>query len=330
MVGIHIIHSTLCHQIQVMKAFITNSIVSKTVFIALAVLALSGIISAPVALLAGFVFAQLFTHPFLAHNHKITGFLLKASVVGLGFGMNMGVVLKTSKEGLGLTVFSILFILIAGTLLGAALKLNKQTTQLVSAGTAICGGSAIAAIAPVINASEKSISVSLGIVFFLNACALFVFPAIGHSLHLTQEQFGLWSAIAIHDTSSVVGAASSYGNQALEIATIVKLTRALWIIPVSLIMSFVFKQKGKPIAVPWFIGLFILAGLLNTYWPEIQTLGSHLFVASKRGLTLSLLLIGSGLSIQQVKEVGWKPFVLGISLWVAIAILSLVIILHTS
>lgn len=313
-----------------MKAYFnTHTYLRKALFAACLLLCICGILSAPLALFSGFLFAQFIGHPFPALNHKATNFLLKASVVGLGFGMNLQTVIQTGKEGFGLTVISILFILIAGTLLGMFLKLNKQTTQLVSAGTAICGGSAIAAIASVINASEKNISVSLGIVFFLNAIALFIFPIMGHAMHLSQHQFGLWAAIAIHDTSSVVGAASNYGNEALQIATIVKLTRALWIIPVSLVMSFVFKQKGKPVSIPWFIGLFVAAILINTYVPDIHVFSPYFVKTSKAGLTTSLFLIGSGLSINQIREVGWKPFLLGIILWIAIAVLSLTIIMNS-
>ena len=194
----------------------------------------------------------------------------------------------------------------------------RKSSHLVASGTAICGGSAIAAVAPAVNASEKEISVSLGVVFLLNAVALVVFPFIGHLLGLSQHQFGLWSAIAIHDTSSVVGAASAYGNEALEVATTVKLARALWIIPVSLLSAFLFKNKGKKISIPWFILFFILAMLANSYLPGISTVAP----------AITLFLIGAGLSVEKIKSVGWKPLILGIILWITVSILSLLVIMH--
>ena len=200
----------------------------------------------------------------------------------------------------------------------------RKSSHLVASGTAICGGSAIAAVAPAVNASEKEISVSLGVVFLLNAVALVVFPFIG----LSQHQFGLWSAIAIHDTSSVVGAASAYGNEALEVATTVKLARALWIIPVSLLSAFLFKNKGKKISIPWFILFFILAMLANSYLPGISTVAPAITAISKSALVVTLFLIGAGLSVEKIKSVGWKPLILGIILWITVSILSLLVIMH--
>jgi uncharacterized integral membrane protein (TIGR00698 family) len=210
-----------------------------------------------------------------------------------------------------------------GIVAGRYLKVDKRTSFLISAGTAICGGSAIAALSPVIKAEEKQISVALGVIFILNSIALFIFPVIGHGLHLSQTQFGLWCAIAIHDTSSVVGAASRYGVQALQVATTVKLARALWIIPVAFITAFLFKTGNKQIQIPYFIGLFILAMLVNTYVPFIKPIIPYITSIAKTGLTLTLFLIGSGLSLKVLKSVGVVPLFQGIMLWVLISGVSL-------
>lgn len=204
----------------------------------------------------------------------------------------------------------------------------RKASHLVASGTAICGGSAIAAVAPAVNANEKEISVSLGVVFFLNAIALVLFPFAGHMLGLTQHQFGMWSAIAIHDTSSVVGAASAYGIEALQVATTVKLARALWIIPVSILSAFLFKSKGKKIAVPWFIFFFILAMLANSYLPFVAGFAPAVTSVSKAALVVTLFLIGAGLSMEKIKSVGWKPLILGVVLWVVVSVLSLFVILN--
>ncbi|MBP1651015.1 MAG: putative sulfate exporter family transporter, partial [Bacteroidetes bacterium] len=216
----------------------TVSLTTREVIFLLAfVFCLTPLITPPVALLMGFIIAQFVGHPYLHLNHKATHLLLQISVVGLGFGMNVTSALHAGSQGLWFTVASIIGTLVFGTLLGKLLKIDKKIAYLISAGTAICGGSAIAAISPVIKAEEKQISVALGTIFILNSFALFLFPFVGHLLNLTQTQFGLWSAIAIHDTSSVVGAASKYGTTALQVATTVKLARALWIIPLSLLSS---------------------------------------------------------------------------------------------
>jgi uncharacterized integral membrane protein (TIGR00698 family) len=271
-------------------------------------------VAPPVALLLGLIIALFVGHPFLHLNHKATHILLQLSVVGLGFGMNAGIALKAGKEGILFTIASITGTLLFGMLLGRLLRIEKKTATLIACGTAICGGSAIAAISPVIKAEEKQISVALGTVFMLNSIALFLFPAIGHFLHLSQTQFGLWAAIAIHDTSSVVGAAGKYGPQALEVATTVKLARALWIIPVAILAALFFKTGKQKIKIPWFVGAFILAMLLNTYWPAPVV--SHTLVqASKVGLTLTLFLIGSGLSRQVLRNTGVRPLLQGILLW---------------
>jgi uncharacterized integral membrane protein (TIGR00698 family) len=240
-------------------------------------------------------------------------------VVGLGFGMNVHSALQAGKEGILFTVASITGTLLFGTLMGRWLNIEKKTSFLISSGTAICGGSAIAAISPVIKAEEKQISVALGCVFILNSIALFIFPLIGHYLNLSQTQFGLWCAIAIHDTSSVVGAASKYGTHALEVATTVKLARALWIIPVAFLSTFLFKNKSKKVSIPYFIGLFILAMIANTYLPVVMLISPYVINIAKAGLTLTLFLIGAGLSRKVLASVGVKPLLQGVALWIAIS-----------
>ena len=268
------------------KRILDRSITTREVIFLLAVVfCLSPLITPPIALLMGLVIAQFIGHPYLHLNHKATHILLQVSVVGLGFGMNVTSAMKAGKEGILFTVVSIIGTLVIGFLMGKFLKIEKKTSYLISAGTAICGGSAIAAISPVIKAEEKQISVALGTIFILNSIALFLFPVIGHAMNLSQTQFGLWCAIAIHDTSSVVGAASKYGTQALEIATTVKLARALWIIPVAFLSTFIFKNKGGKIKIPYFIGLFVLAMIVNTYVPVVTQYSHYLTGFAKAGLT---------------------------------------------
>lgn len=298
------------------------------IFVVALLFCLSPIVTPPIALLIGFAIAQFSGHPFLHLNHKATSFLLKVSVVGLGFGMNVQNAIQAGKEGLLFTVASICGTLAFGLLLGKLLKIEQKTSHLISTGTAICGGSAIAAISPLIKADEKQISVALGTVFILNSIALFLFPFIGHQLHLTQTQFGLWSAIAIHDTSSVVGAANKYGAQALQIATTVKLARALWIIPVSVLTALFFKTGKQKIKIPYFIGLFILGMILNTYLPFIHVLSVKIVDLAKTGLTVTLFLIGAGLSASVLKSVGIKPMLQGVILWAAISIAALLAVIH--
>lgn len=293
------------------------------IFLLAFVLCLSPFITPPIALLMGLIIAQFIGHPYLHLNHKATHILLQISVVGLGFGMNVTSAMKAGKEGIIFTIISIIATLIIGYVLGEFLKIEKKTSFLISAGTAICGGSAIAAISPVIKAEEKQISMALGTIFILNSIALVVFPFIGHTLNLSQTQFGMWCAIAIHDTSSVVGAASKYGPQALEVATTVKLARALWIIPVAFFSTFIFKNKGTKIKIPYFIGLFVLAMIANTYIPLVQEYSSYLTGIAKSGLTLTLFLIGCGLSRKVLLSVGYKPLLQGIVLWIFISITAL-------
>ena len=302
------------------KNILDKSITTREVIFLLAVVfCLSPLISPPIALLMGLIIAQFIGHPYLHLNHKATHILLQISVVGLGFGMNVTNALKAGKEGILFTIVSIIGTLVIGFFMGKFLKIEKKTSYLISTGTAICGGSAIAAISPVIKAEEKQISVALGTIFILNSVALFLFPFIGHQLLLSQSQFGMWCAIAIHDTSSVVGAASKYGPQALEIATTVKLARALWIIPVAFLSTFIFKNKGSKIKIPYFIGLFVLAMIANTYIPFVQQYIHYLTNFAKAGLTLTLFLIGCGLNRKTISSVGFKPLIQGVILWIIIA-----------
>lgn len=305
-----------------------NENVRKGIFIICVALCLTSLVSPAIALLMGLVIAQLTGHPYLHLNHKATHLLLQISVVGLGFGMNVHSALQAGKQGVVFTIGSICGTLLFGYLMGRWLNIEQKTSFLISSGTAICGGSAIAAISPVIKAEEKQISVALGCVFVLNSIALFVFPIIGHYFNLSQTQFGLWCAIAIHDTSSVVGAASKYGAHALEVATTVKLARALWIIPVTFISTFIFKNQSKKVSVPYFIGLFILAIIANTYIPAIAIISPYLIAIAKAGLTLTLFLIGAGLSRKVITSVGFKPLFQGVVLWIAISVTALYAVMH--
>lgn len=305
-----------------------NETLVKVLFVICMVLCILGYVSSPVALVGGFLFSYFFGHPFITLNSKAVNWLLKIAVVGLGFGMNLKETLAAGKDGFLLTVFSISITLILGYFLGRLLKMNRKSSHLISSGTAICGGSAIAAVSPVINASEKDISISLGVIFLLNSIALIVFPPLGHLFGLNQHQFGLWCAIAIHDTSSVVGAAYTFGEEALKVATTVKLARALWIIPLSLLSVFLFKGKGKSVKIPYFIFLFILAIILNSYLPIPEALTKGITSVSKSLLVLTLFLIGAGLSMEKIKSAGWKPMILGFSLWIFISIASILVILN--
>ena len=307
-----------------------SPIFQKIIFVLLTILCLSGFISPPVALLLGLIVANLSGHPFLELNHKATNILLQLSVIGLGFGMNVNSALSAGKEGFIFTVASIFSTLILGFFIGKWLKIEKKTSHLISCGTAICGGSSIAAIAPVIKSDEKQTSVALGVIFILNSIALFLFPAIGHWLELSQQEFGLWCAIAIHDTSSVVGAANKYGPEALQIATTVKLARALWIIPIALLTSVLFKNESSKVKIPYFIGLFILAMLMNTYIPQTALLAPYLVNIAKIGLTLTLFLIGAGLNFNVLKSVGLKPLFQGVLLWIFIGTATLLSIMYFS
>lgn len=283
--------------------------------------------SPPIALALGLALALTLGSPF--KTAKQTKYLLQASVVGLGFGMNLHKVFAAGRTGFLFTLATIAGTLLLGYLLGRAMNVGRGAAHLISSGTAICGGSAIAAVGPVIGASDEDMSVSLGTVFILNSIALFAFPAIGHALHLTQEQFGIWAAIAIHDTSSVVGAASAYGAEALQIATTVKLTRALWIVPLALGTAVAFRREKTKVALPWFILFFLVASLLRTYVPAPESVWSTLVSIARIGLTITLFLIGSSLSRDSLKRVGAKPLVLGVVLWIVISAAGLWSVLAT-
>ena len=300
----------------------------KIVFFVLLALCLLPFVNAPIALVIGVVMANTIGNPFRATSAKAVKWLLQISIVGLGFGMNFYSAINAGKEGLVFTVATIILVLSVGWLLGKLLKVDAKTSYLVSSGTAICGGSAIAAVAPIIEADSKQISVALGTVFILNAVALLIFPYIGHYFELSQYQFGLWSAIAIHDTSSVVGAASAYGAEALETATTIKLGRALWIIPLSLLTVYLGKKSDARIKWPYFIAFFILAMIVATLLPDYAPVYSWIVLVAKKALIVTLFLIGSGLSLQVIKSVGSKTFVQGLLLWIIISIVSLLTILY--
>lgn len=301
--------------------------ISKVIFFLIIILALSGFISGPIALILGFVFASIFENPFMTQTRKGINYLLKVAIVGLGFGMELFETIKTSKEGFTITLLSIVLTITLGMLLIKLMKVDQKLGHLISSGTAICGGSAIAAVSPVIKADAKTISIALAVVFFLNSIALLIFPSIGHFFEMTQNQFGLWSAIAIHDTSSVVGAALEYGDEALQTATTVKLARTLWIIPLSIFSMFLFKVKGEKIKVPYFILIFIAVIILNSFMNIPAFISENIVLISKRLLVLTLFLVGTTISFKDLKAIGLKPILFAVILWVSISIFSLVYIL---
>jgi uncharacterized integral membrane protein (TIGR00698 family) len=296
-------------------------VIAKIAFFTLLLFCVTPWASPPIALALGLALALTLGSPF--KTSKQTKILLQASVVGLGFGMNLQKVLEAGKTGILFTLATISGTLLLGFLLARALRVTGNTAHLISSGTAICGGSAIAAVGPVIGATDEEMSVSLGTVFILNSIALFAFPAIGHALHLTQNQFGVWSAIAIHDTSSVVGAASAYGAEALQIATTVKLTRALWIVPLALGTAFFFRKEKAKVAIPWFILFFVVASVMRTYIAAPVEVWDVLVRIARTGLTVTLFLIGSSLSRSSLKRVGVRPLILGVTLWIVISAVGL-------
>lgn len=287
-------------------------------------LCLAPFISSGTALFIGVALALIFGNPYLDLARKFTHRLLAISVVGMGFGMDLAVIGRVGLQGIGYTIAGISLTLTLGYFIGKLLKTDRNVSILVSVGTAICGGSAIAAVAPVIRAKSHEVSVALGTVFVLNAVALFLFPPLGHYFELTQHQFGLWSALAIHDTSSVVGASLQYGAEALQIGTTVKLARALWIVPIAFVIGWIVSRnqeagaagKGKK---PWFILGFILAAALVTWVPILQPAGHVIESIAKRLLVLTLFLIGSGLTRETLRSVGARPFFQGVLLWMIAA-----------
>jgi uncharacterized integral membrane protein (TIGR00698 family) len=321
----------------------------QTLFLLAALFCLTPWGSPPLALALGMLLALTHENPFQQIGKHASKWLLQGCVVALGFGMNLAVVLETGKNGLLFAVGSIVLTLGLGTLVGQRLRIHPKTSALICAGTAICGGSAVAAVGSVIGAAEGEITVAMGTTFLLNAVALYLFPVIGHALHLSQTQFGTWAGVAIHDISSVVGAASHYGQSALETATAVKLSRALWIVPVAFGAALAFRAprprsvtadtlgfdpdqantaKGK-LHVPWFIGLFLLASVARTFLPGVAAAAPTISHLATYGLTLTLFLIGAGLSAKTLKTVGWKPLLQGLLVWCAISVGSLLVIQAT-
>lgn len=291
--------------------------------------AVSSWVTPPVALFAGLVFALVCGQAYPKFNKTVSKKLLQYSVVGLGFGMNLHASLASGREGMLFTIVSVVGTMLLGMFVGRKmLKVNRDTSYLISSGTAICGGSAIAAVGPVIKAKDSDMSVALATIFVLNAIALFIFPVLGHWLGLDQQEFGTWAAIAIHDTSSVVGAGAAYGEEALQVATTIKLTRALWIIPLALVTSFIFKGEGKRVSIPWFILWFIVAIVLNTYlFNNIPEVGTFIARLARKGLVITMFFIGASLSTDVLKSVGIKPLLQGIILWILISVGSLAYIL---
>lgn len=283
----------------------------------------------PFLLFLGLAYALLCGQAYPSLNKKLSKKLLQYSVVGLGFGMNLYESLASGREGMLFTIVSVVGTLIIGMWIGRKLlKMDKETSYLISSGTAICGGSAIAAVGPVIKARPENMSVALAVVFVLNAIALFIFPSIGHALGLSQQEFGTWAAIAIHDTSSVVGAGAAYGEEALKVATTIKLTRALWIIPLALATSFLFKNQDRKITIPWFILFFVIAILMNTFvLDEMPAIGTLISGLARKCLTLTMFFIGASLSTDVLRAVGLKPLIQGVLLWTVISLASLLYIL---
>ena len=299
---------------------------SKNLFFAGIILAASGFISPPIALLGGLIYGLALVHPFHVESKSLSKFLLQASVVALGFGMNLHEVLRAGQSGFVYTALSITGAMLLGLGLGYLIHVQKKPSFLISAGTAICGGSAIAAVGPIAEANEEEMAVSLGTVFILNSVALFLFPVIGLALHMSQTQFGLWSALAIHDTSSVVGATAKYGAAALAVGTTIKLARALWIVPLSAVTAIFLRSKAR-IQWPWFILFFCFAALLNTLLPSYSGAFGALNHLGRIGLTVTLFLIGTGLNKKTLAKVGVRPLLQGLILWVIVGSTTLALIL---
>jgi uncharacterized integral membrane protein (TIGR00698 family) len=311
---------------------------TKVLFFLGLIIAASGVISPPIALAVGIGFGLLFVHPLRSESGNLARTLLQLSVIALGFGMNLFQVIRVGRSGFLYTAVGIVASLSLGLGLGRLLRVRPKASLLISVGTAICGGSAIAAVAPVVDAAEEEISLAMGTVFLLNSIALFTFPAIGAALHLSQNQFGLWAALAIHDTSSVVGASAKYGSQALIIGTTVKLARALWIIPVSLVVAALYHARNRAVGgsakrskikLPWFILFFCIASVFRTFTPRFTPFYDTLVHLGKNGLTATLFLIGTGMSRHTLKQVGYKPLLQGVLLWVVVSIVTVLAIYHS-
>jgi uncharacterized integral membrane protein (TIGR00698 family) len=298
---------------------------NKYIFIGCFLVAASGIVSPPIALLGGLAFGLTFANPFPGVSKWGSRFLLQASVVMLGFGMNLHEIAQAGRSGFIYTAVGITASLLLGLGIGALMRVGGKASYLISAGTAICGGSAIAAVGPITGASDEEMAVSLGTIFVLNSVALFLFPWVGGTLHMSETQFGLWSALAIHDTSSVVGATAKYGPVALAVGTTIKLTRALWIVPLALVTAAWMKSKAK-IQWPWFVLFFVLAALANSLLPRMGGVFAVLNHAGRLGLTATLFLIGTNLTKETLRRVGARPLVQGFTLWIIVATSTLFLI----
>ncbi|MBO5838330.1 MAG: putative sulfate exporter family transporter [Bacteroidales bacterium] len=299
-------------------------------YLLLPLLCMCSFVTAPMALFCGILLAFLkIERPF--EFKKYSSPLLQYSVVLMGFGMSLQQVIEVSSKGIILTACSVLLVFLFGMLLGRLLKVDRNTAMLISSGTAICGGSAIAAVSPIIKAKDNQISFALTVVFVLNALALFIFPPIGRALNMGAVDFGYWSAIAIHDTSSVVGAGAAYGPDALQTAVTVKLARTLWIIPLSFLVLFINRKhdanKGK-IKIPWFILYFVVAILIAFLLPQFSELYTNLAFLGRRGMVVALFMIGCGFSFEDLKKAGWRSFVLGVLLWMVIAVSSFLLFIN--
>lgn len=299
-------------------------------YLLLPLLCMCSFVTAPMALFCGILLAFLkIERPF--EFKKYSSPLLQYSVVLMGFGMNLQQVIEVSSKGIVLTACSVLLVFLFGMLLGRLLKVDRNTAMLISSGTAICGGSAIAAVSPIIKAKDNQISFALTVVFVLNALALFIFPPIGRALNMSEVDFGYWSAIAIHDTSSVVGAGAAYGPDALQTAVTVKLARTLWIIPLSFLVLFINRKhdanRGK-VKIPWFILYFVVAILIAFLLPQFSELYTNLAFLGRRGMVVALFMIGCGFSFEDLKKAGWRSFVLGVLLWIVIAVSSFLLFIN--
>ncbi len=279
-----------------------------------------------IALVTGVAISLIFGNAYCKFTSMLSKRMLEVSVVLLGFGIQLSVIIKVGASSVWITLIGIVLAFSIGMFLGKLFKIDKNTSILLTSGTAICGGSAIAAIAPSINAKQGEIAVSMAVVFLLNAIGLVVFPFIAHMLNLSEADFGLWAALAIHDTSSVVGAAAGYGALALTIATTVKLTRALWILPVAIIASKLTKSEGKP-KFQWFLLGFLLAGLINSFFPQLINTWEMFATTGKMLMSGTLFLVGAGLTMKVIKEVGAKALIMAVILWIIMSIISLAAIL---
>ncbi len=295
------------------------------IFVIIALLCFLPFVSPAIALALGLFMSLIgIKHP---KSHFYSSRILQSSIVLMGFGMSLNQVIEASKHGFVETAISVTTVMVLGIVLGKVFKVEKNISILIAAGTAICGGSAIAAVSPVLKSKDYQNSFALIVVFVLNAVALVLFPIIGHHFHMSQDTFGNWAAIAIHDTSSVVGAGATYGSEALQVATTVKLIRALWIIPLSLVIAF-FQKDGdkKAIRIPWFIFIFVGAIIVANIWPQPVKIYSDLSWIGKKSMAVALFLIGSNISVSEIKKSGFKSFALGLTLWLVISVVSFLIL----